>query len=235
MIPDLAEIEAAIGFPFEPRELFVRALTHASYRGEAGQDRVPDADNEQLEFLGDAVLGLVVSEHVIRACPDFDEGRLSNVKSRLVNRVHLADVARKLGVGRHLIMGRAEDRSGGREKASLLANAIEALLAALYLSGGMEPVRRVVLEHIVADADMRALALSAGNNVKTTLEVLARERGLAKPEYSVKAENSGFPQIFVAEVRVGKEFCAGGRGSSKKNAELEAARKLLGTLEGLPA
>jgi ribonuclease-3 len=231
MSSDLADIEAAIGFQFDPRDLLLRALTHASYRGEAGHERVPEADNEQLEFLGDAVLGLVVSEHVIRACPDFDEGRLSNVKSRLVNRAHLADVARKLGVGRHLVMGRAENRSGGREKASLLANAFEAILAAVYLSGGLEPVRRVVLDHIVADADMRALAMAAGNNVKTTLEVLARSRGLAKPEYSVKAENSGFPQMFSAEVRVGKELIAGGRGSSKKIAELEAARKLVSALE----
>jgi ribonuclease-3 len=229
--PEPVDLEAAIGFQFRNRDLLIRALTHASHRGESGQERVPQADNEQLEFLGDAVLGLIVSEYVIRMCPDFDEGRLSNVKSRLVNRAHLANVARNLRIGEHMVMGKAEDRSGGREKASLLANAAEALLAAVYLDGGLEPVRRIVLTHVIAGEDMRALATASMNNIKTNLEIMARQRDLPKPEYSVRAEHAGYPQAFVAEVRVGKDLSASGRGRSKKNAEMEAARNLVLHLE----
>ena len=164
--PDPAFVESAIGFHFTRRELLVRALTHSSHREESRAERVPEADNEQLEFLGDAVLGLVVSEHVTRICPEFDEGRLTNVKARLVNRTHLAEVARRLQIGAHLFLSKSEDSTGGREKNSLLANALEALLAAVYLEGGLEAARAVILNHIVADADVRALAVSAHNNVR---------------------------------------------------------------------
>jgi ribonuclease-3 len=228
---ELASVETAIGYSFVNREWLVRAMTHSSHRGEAGLERVPEADNEQLEFLGDAVLGLIVSEHLFLACPDFDEGRLSNVKSRLVNRAHLADVARSLDIGNNLLMGRGEALSGGREKASLLANALEALLGAIYLDGGLDGVRQVVLNHIVAGADVRALAVAAVNNIKTSLEIMARSKGLPRPEYTVRAENSGFPQMFIAEVRVGKDWRGGGRASSKKGAETEAAAALMALLQ----
>lgn len=227
---DLLGVENSVGFHFARRELLIRALTHSSYRGESGLERVPDADNEQFEFLGDAVLGLIVSEHVILTCPDLNEGRLSTVKSRLVNRAHLADVARRLELGRRLVMGRGEERSGGREKSSLLANALEALIAAVYVDAGLGSAREVVLQHVVADADIRALSLEGVNNVKTSLEMLTRSRELPRPEYAVKAENSGFPQMFLAEVQVGRDLRTSGRGSSKKSAELDAARKMLSEL-----
>lgn len=237
MVPidaDPVGVEAVLGFRFTRRDLLTRALTHSSQRGETGGEPVPDSDNEQLEFLGDAVLGLVVSEFVLRFCPDFDEGRLSNVKSRLVNRVHLADVARSLGLGRHLLMGRGEERSGGRDKTSLLANALEAILGAVYLDGGLDAASAVVLSHVIGAADIRSLA-SDVNNLKTTLEVLAKSKDLPRPEYSVRAENAGFPQMFVADVRVGKALSAEGRGSSKKLAEMEAARAMLARLQTSPA
>ncbi len=224
-------VEVSTGYAFRRAEWLTRALTHSSHRGEAGLERVPQADNEQLEFLGDAVLGLIVSEHLFLTCSDFDEGRLSNVKSRLVNRAHLAVVARRLDLGPHLLMGRGEALSGGREKASLLANALEALLGAIYLDGGLDALRPVVLRHIVADADVRALAVAAINNIKTSLEIMARSRGLPRPEYTVHAENAGFPQMFVAEVRVGKQWRGGGRASSKKGAESKAAAALVALLE----
>jgi ribonuclease-3 len=229
--PVPVDLEAAIGFQFRNRDLLIRALTHASHRGESGQERVPQADNEQLEFLGDAVLGLIVSEYVIRMCPDFDEGRLHNLKTRLINRTHLAEVARNLRIGEHMVMGKAEDRCGGREKDSVLANAAEALLAAVYLDGGIEPARRIVLTHVVAGEDMRALSTAGMNNIKSSLEIMVRKRNLPKPEYSVRAEHAGYPQEFVAEVRVGQDLSASGRGRSKKNAEMEAARNLLLRLE----
>src|SRR5277367_1538986 len=185
---DLEEVETTVGFHFRQRELLARALTHGSHLGESGLARSPQSDNEQLEFLSDAILGLIVSEHVVKSCPDFDEGHLSNVKHRLVNRMHLAEVARKLEIGKHLLLGRAEARSGGREKTSLLANAFEALLGAAYLDSGIEPVRQLVLRHVVGDANLRELGTMYLNNVKTTLESRARERNMARPEYNVRAE-----------------------------------------------
>jgi ribonuclease-3 len=230
MTADQAELERAIGFRFTQVDLLVRALTHGSHRGESGIERKPGDDNEQLEFLGDAVLGLIVSEHVVRACPDFHEGPLTNVKARLVNRAHLADVARRLQLGKHLLMGKAEDSTGGRDKSSLLANALEALLAAVYLDGGLDAVRQLIVEHVVGDADIRTLAAEATNNVKMELEMIARTRRLARPEYATRLENSGYPQTFTAEVRIGKDLRASGHGRSKKIAELAAARELLSQL-----
>lgn len=227
----LSELESKIGHRFTHRDLLRRGLTHASHRGEAGLERLPEADNEQLEFLGDAVLGLAVSDHLYRSCPDFDEGRLSNVKSQIVSRTHLVAVARALGIGDFLVMGRAEDRSGGREKASLLANGLEAVLGAIYLDGGYDAARRFVLERIVGDVELRVLAAMPAHNVKTSLEMLARSRDLPKPEYSVRSENTGFPQMFAAEVRVGKDLVSQGRASSKKKAESAAAQGLLERLQ----
>lgn len=232
---NLDEVEAAIGFRFKDRGLLSRALTHGSYRGESGAPRVPESDNEQLEFLGDAVLGLLVSEHVVRECPDFDEGRLSNVKHRLVNRQHLAEVGRKLQLGRHLMLGRSEDLGGGREKTSLLANAFEALLGAVYLDGGIDPVRSIVREHVVGGADLRSFGNVLFSNDKARLESLTRERGLPMPEYVVKTENSGYPQRFLAEVRIGSRAIARASETSKKKAELAAARELLRQLEESPS
>ena len=228
---ELAAVEAALGYAFTSPEWLVRALTHSSHRGEAGLERVPKADNEQLEFLGDAVLGLIVSEHLFRTCPDFDEGRLSNVKSRLVSRAHLADVARKLDIGAHLVMGRNESQSGGRDKSSLLANALEALLGAIYMDGGVEAVRQAVLKNVVSGADVDALAAADINNVRTSLEIMARSKGLPRPEYSVHAESSGFPQMFIAEVRIGKDWRGAGRATSKKRATSEAAAALMALLQ----
>ena len=223
--------EERLGVAFTDRHLLARALTHSSHRGESGAERRPDTDNEQLEFLGDAVLGLLVSEHVVRSCPELDEGRLSNVKHQLVNRGHLAEVARRLGIGELLLLGRGEEASGGRSKTSLLANALEALLGAMYLDSGIERVNGFVLAHVVADADLRAMAAVHGNNVKTTLDAMARARDLPKPEYSTVAENVDFPQSFVTALRVGEGFGAIGRGASKKAAEMEAARELLKKLD----
>ena len=231
MSADWDSAELRLGHRFGDRELLIRALTHSSHRGETGALRSPERDNEQLEFLGDAVLGLIVSEHVVRACPDLDEGRLSTVKHQLVNRVHLADVARRLGVGEMLMLGRGEESSGGRAKVSLLANALEALLGAMYLDAGLEPVRHFVLHNIVAEADIRALAAVQKKNVKASLEDLVRTRNLPKPEYATKVLNAGFPQSFVSELRVGRSWTTTGRGGSKKLAEMDAAREMMSLLD----
>jgi ribonuclease-3 len=227
MSADWDAAENRLGFRFENRDLLIRALTHSSHRGETGAQRHPERDNEQLEFLGDAVLGMVVSEHVVRSCPELDEGRLSSAKHQLVNRSHLADVSRDLGIGQMLVMGRGEETSGGRSKISLLANALEALLGAMYLDAGLEPVRAFILQHVVAGADIRLMATVSQPNIKTTVETLARARNLPKPEYSTEAENADFPQQFVSKLRVGKDLLTVGRGKSKKAAEMEAAREML--------
>lgn len=226
MAANVSDLEAALDFQFERRELLLRALTHSSHVHEAGLARHPHSDNEQLEFLGDAVLGFVVAEHLVSKCPDFDEGRLSSVRARLVNRSHLADVARTLELGRYLVMGRGEELSGGRSKASLLVNALEALLGAMYQQGGLDPVRRVVAERVIANADFSQMVVSTEINAKAALEELARARGWALPVYEIFSEGPANALRFSAAVRLGG-VAASGSATSKKAAQQAAARDFL--------
>src|SRR5260370_21453296 len=148
---DLDLLEGVLGHRFENRALLERALTHKSRASEKNSKETP-TDNEQLEFLGDAILGFVVSEALLGRHPGYAEGRLSKLKAHLVSASYLHEVALRAQLGSYLILGRGEEMSGGREKKALLANAVEALIAAMYLDGGIQPVRQFVLHHIVGDS-----------------------------------------------------------------------------------
>src|SRR5262249_10615516 len=139
--PDVSKLESLLGHSFSRRDLLERALTHSSHANEASA-----ADNEQLEFLGDAILGFVTSQELFERYPSFSEGRLSKTRAHLVSARHLIKVAKQLGLGEFLRLGRGEERSGGRQKSALLVDALEALIAAIYLDGGIEPARGFVLE-----------------------------------------------------------------------------------------
>src|SRR6266851_8178455 len=152
MSGDLDVLEGVLGHRFANRELLERALTHKSCGSERSPEE-PGADNEQLEFLGDAILGFVVSETLVARHPTYPEGRLSKLKAHLVGASHLHQVALVAQLGTYLILGRGEEMSGGREKKALLANALEAVIAALYLDGGIEKTRRFVVRHIIGEAD----------------------------------------------------------------------------------
>ena len=193
------------------------ALTHRSYAYENGA--VPH--NERLEFLGDAVLGLVVTDALFRAHPDVAESRLAQYRSAVVSSRALADVARGLGVGEFLLLGRGEEATGGRDKGSILADATEALIGAVYLEAGLVPAADLV--HRLLDGPMAVAAdLGAGLDWKTSLQELGARSGAGVPVYEVTATGPDHARHFHALVRVGP-YSGEGEGASKKHAEQAAA------------
>lgn len=221
-MPDLEALEVELGHVFQNRELLRRALTHKSRAYEALPHQ-EGADNEQLEFLGDSILGFLVSERLVGELPSYPEGRLSKIKAHLVSSVHLYEVARNLRLGDYLLLGRGEEITGGRTKKALLANAVEALIAALYLDGGIDPVRRFVIDRIIADFQPPA----DSRDYKSALQELAQSRRLPQPRYQIMAERGPeHSKIFVIEVRVGAKSSIA-EGMSKKSASQSAARLVL--------
>lgn len=222
------DLERKLGYQFRNRVLLERALTHRSWVSERNS-KLPDSDNEQLEFLGDSVLGFVVSESLVARHPSAWEGQLSQWKSHLVSATHLHRCALDLGLGEYLRMGRGEERSGGRERKALLANAFEAVIAALYLDGGLQPASEFVHMHVlnVIDEleDVHALELL---NFKSVLQERVQALGLPTPRYStVETNGPEHAKIFVVEARVGNEFVSRAQGSSKKQASQQAAQLLI--------
>jgi ribonuclease-3 len=180
----LEDLEQALGYSFQDRALLRRALTHSSSANEAGE--AASADNERLEFLGDAVLGWIVSEWLFDRFRGFAEGQLSLVKNYVVSAAHLLPAAQRLDLGEYLRLGRGEETAGGRSKQRLLVNAFEAVLAAVYLDGGAERARDLVFRFVIpGDAEAEQLA-GAGppHDYRAELERLARERDLPKPTYT---------------------------------------------------
>lgn len=195
-----------------------QALTHRSYAYEHGG--LPT--NERLEFLGDAVLGLVVTEALYLRNPDVDEGQLAKMRAAVVNARALAGVARALGVGESLRLGRGEETTGGRDKSSILADALEALIGAVYLDRGLSEATALV--HRLFDSMIEAAAeLGAGLDWKTSLQEIAALYGLGVPEYEVSEAGPDHEKIFTAVVRVGEVVYGDGVGRSKKEAEQQAA------------
>ena len=212
------ELRAALGDPVLDPELLQRALTHRSFAYENGQ--IPT--NERLEFLGDSVLGVVVTETLYRVHPDFSEGRLAKLRAAVVNARALADVARQIGLGQHIKLGRGEETTGGRDKASILSDTVEAVIGAIHLSGGIDEAAKVV--HLLFDPVMEAAAsMGAGLDWKTSLQELSADLGLGVPEYLIEDDGPDHMKTFVARVRVGEQVLGNGTGRSKKEAEQGAA------------
>ncbi|MCW2665531.1 MAG: Ribonuclease [Frankiales bacterium] len=210
-------LEAALGAEL-PRELMDRALTHRSYAYENGG--LPT--NERLEFLGDAVLGLVVTDALYRRHPDLPEGQLAKLRASVVNTRALADVARALGLGEWLRLGKGEEVTGGREKASILADTMEALIGAVYCTSGIEGATALVLA--LFDPLMTSAA-SGGASLdwKTALQELSATRGMGVPEYVITDTGPDHAKHFTADVRLGGVSYGNGAGRSKKEAEQQAA------------
>lgn len=219
-------LERAIGCSFRNADLLAEALTHRSFANESGS---PLRDNERLEFLGDAVLGLVVSDALFSRSPGISEGELSRVRALLVSGANLVDYARKLELGAWLRLGVGEERSGGREKATLLVNAFEALVGALYLDQGLEVTRRVVLK--LLDSQLSEYSGTYLNAVdsKSILQEMLHTRGHS-PEYLIVEESGPDHQkLFRVEVRVDGRVVGEGTGLTKKAAEQAAATLALET------
>ncbi len=224
-------LEAALGYEFRDPSLLRRALTHRSVASDHQYKKSAESDNERLEFLGDSVLGFVVSEALILHQPDGAEGQLSKLKSRIVSASHLYEVAVTLSLGEHLILGRGEELSGGRQKRALLADALEALIAAIYLDGGMEPARQFIQQRILAPINETLAAGVDYSDPKSTLQELAQSLKLPPPRYSVLREaGPDHRKLFTVEVRLGKDHSAQGEGGSKKLASQNAATAILSQL-----
>lgn len=235
-------LEEEIGHRFREPELLERALTHSSHAHERESGSSARDDNEQLEFLGDAVLGFVVSQLLFERFPDFHEGQLSKLRAHLVSARHLGGVARRLELGQFLRLGRGEERSGGRAKAALLVNALEALLAAVYLDGGLEAVHRLIRRRIF-EPEIGLLQTQSGGGLATTdhksaLQELLQARALPPPRYTVVMEHGpDHRKVFTVELRIRSaegEQVYRAPASTKKEAEQDAARQALERLQGAP-
>lgn len=215
---DLATLEATLGVSVG-HDLLGQALTHRSFAYEHGG--LPT--NERLEFLGDSVLGLVVTDTLYRRHPDLPEGQLAKLRAAVVNARALAEVGRGLGLGGYLRLGRGEVSTGGRDKASIVADAVEAVIGAVYLDRGAEQAAALV--HRLLDQRMTVAAeMGAGLDWKTSLQELTAAQGLGVPEYVVTDSGPDHAKSFRARVRVGEAMFGQGSGHSKKVAEQEAAQ-----------
>jgi ribonuclease-3 len=233
MSAEWEELEARIGYTFARRELLLRALTHKSLLSDTSSAPFsPQDDNEQLEFLGDSVLGFLASDYLYRTFPSLPEGKLSKLKSHMVSAVHLHAAARSVDLGQFLRLGRGEEKSGGRQKRALLANGFEALIAAVYLDGGLDACRAFVERFLLNGLPVDELGVAVlPTDPKSSLQELAQSRGLPMPRYvMIREHGPEHAKLFVVEVRVGKEYASQAEGSSKKSAGQKAAEQLLETL-----
>jgi ribonuclease III len=252
----LSELEGALGHGFASSQLLVRALTHRSLANEktsAGrpadshatadglEDSAGPGDNERLEFLGDAVLGLVVAEALFAEHPEWHEGELTRVRAQLVSRKHMAEVAMAIGLGSHLRLSRGEERGGLRNKSTVLSNSMEAVLGAIFLDGGLEPVRAFARKYVMGEAaEQLAEELRSGaalGNYKSALQEYAQSAHLGTPVYRIKDESGpDHRKRFLVEVCLKTQDegpslpLAAGLGSTKKHAEQDAARLALDRL-----
>lgn len=221
---EFESLQKQLGYSFKDPALLVKALTHVSYdRKKTG------SHNEVLEFLGDAVLDLAISDLLIQRFPERTEGDLSRMRAGLVNSVSLAEKANTLGLGPKLFLGKGEERSAGRNKASILAGAFEALLGGVYQDGGYDPARRIVERYFAADILERTLGQQ---DYKTRLQEISQLLFRVPPIYRLLSESGpDHEKCFVTEISVGGSVLGTGEGKSKKQSEQEAAQKALKELQ----
>lgn len=231
-VPGLSQLEKKLDYRFKDRQLIRTALTHRSHVFRAGQERV--RSNERLEFLGDSVLGLVVNQHLYHAFPEHSEGELTKIKSLVVSRTVLRRAAERLELGVHLILAPGEVDAGGRKRASILSDAFEAVIGALYLDGGFDAVAAFVSREL-----LRSLDETLGDHQLVNYKSLLQERIQAQlktpPRYKVSSTSGpDHAKNFVVEVVVRGRVLGRGEGQSKKLAEQRAARQALDTLDHHP-
>lgn len=219
----LEALQKELGYSFKDPSLLLKALTHVSYdRKKTG------SNNEVLEFLGDAVLDLAISDLLIRRFPERSEGDLSRMRAGLVNSAVLAEKGNALALGPMLLLGKGEERSAGRKKASILAGAFEALLGGVYQDGGYGPARRIVQRYFAADIIERTLGQQ---DYKTRLQEISQLLFRMPPVYRLVSESGpDHEKCFVTEISVGGNVLGSGEGKSKKQSEQEAARQALDQL-----
>ena len=214
-----------LGHRFADPSLLATALAHRSWCGERGGE-----SNERLEFLGDAVLGLIVADHAFRTWPGLSDGMLSKVRASVVNARALAEVAAQLDLGAHLRLGRGEDQAGGRSKTSLLSDALEAVIGAVYVDGGMDAARTLVLG-LLDGRIAEAVGAPVASDFKSRLQEETVARGRGVPRYDIERSGPEHDQRYAATVYVAGQPLGQGEGRTKKDAEQQAARAACVALE----
>lgn len=221
----MKSLEEKLGYSFQNISLLEHALTHSSY---ANESRGRYTSNERLEFLGDSVLGMVVADHLYRTCPDLPEGDLTRTRAALVCEESLVEVAQELGLGDYLRLGKGEELCGGRHRPSIQADAVEAVLAAIYLDGGIGSTRKIIHRFILD----RAQKPGGHRDYKTALQELVQRTPGSSVEYKLLQETGpDHCRVFVMEVSVNGTVAGQGRGHSKKAAEQMAAKAAIELLE----
>ena len=222
----IKDLEIAIGYRFRNITLLQNALTHSSYANERWHDSLKS--NERLEFLGDSILGMVVAEYLYKNFPDRPEGELTRMRADMVCEASLAAIADKIGLGVHLLLGHGEERFGGRERASILADAVESVIAACFLDGGMAAARDFIQRFVLTDVPVKRL-----HNVdyKTALQELVQQKKNQVLAYALVGESGpDHDKQFMVEVSLNGQVVGAGSGSSKKRAEQAAAQKAIEAL-----
>ncbi|HEX6322114.1 MAG TPA: ribonuclease III [Vicinamibacterales bacterium] len=228
----LGPLESAVGYRFRDLGLLEHALTHRSKAHEDASGGV--FDNESMEFLGDAVLGFVIADLLFREFPHHDEGHKSKIKASIVSTLSLGRLAETLDLGRYILLGRGEEKTGGRRKQAILADCYEALIAAVYLDGGIEPARAFIARQfgpLIGEARSSGSEAAFTEDWKSELQEVLQAKGLGLPEYVLAAEEGpAHHRVFIVDVKVRGDLLARGEGRSKKAAEQEAARAALAAL-----
>jgi ribonuclease-3 len=243
-VREIMALEQSLGHQFQRIALLEQALTHSSQAREldaiTGNGAAANGDNEMLEFLGDAVLGLATSETIFHRFPAYQEGQLSKLRAHLVGQRHLLRVAERLQIGHYMRLGRGEEKSGGRNKASLLVDALEAVLAAIYLDGGWAAARDFIVR-VIVEPELAQLSLEGSSipvmDFKSALQETLQSSGGPQPVYIlVKEEGPEHKKVFTVEVRLPEpeQFVGRAQGATKKRAEQEAARQVLEHLAARP-
>lgn len=222
----IKDLEAALGYRFRNITLLQNALTHSSYANERWHDSL--MSNERLEFLGDSILGMVVAEYLYRNFPDRPEGELTRMRADMVCETTLAAVADRVELGRHLLLGHGEEQGGGRSRNSILADAVESIIAASFLDGGFDAARGIIQRFILCDVPVRK---PHNMDYKTALQELVQQKKNQNLSYALVSETGpDHDKHFQVEVSLNGTVVGQGSGSSKKRAEQDAARAAMETL-----
>ena len=225
-MPMLNELEKAIGYRFRNIQLLQNALSHSSYANERWHNSL--LSNERLEFLGDSILGMVVAEHLYKQFPDRPEGELTKMRADMVCETSLATIAEKIGLGQHLLLGHGEDRLGGRSRASILADAVESVIAASFLDGGMAAAEGFIRQFVLTNVPVKRMQ---NKDYKTALQELVQQKKNQTLTYVLTGESGpDHDKVFCVDVLLNDQRIGSGTGSSKKRAEQSAAQSALEAL-----
>jgi len=226
MKPNIPLFEKKLGYRFKDKDLLVQALTHSSYAYENPQ--YVDSDNETLEFLGDSILGLIIADYLFTTYPHIGEGELSKLKSSAAKTASLSHFSKKIKLDKNILLGKGEEKSGGRKKKTILAGAFEAVVAAIYIDGGYEEARNFLLR--LLDSLFKKIRADSHliNNYKSALQEYLQKENLPAPVYkTITTVGPDHRKSFIVEVLFEKESLAKAKGNSKKTAEQKAAQKAL--------